>query len=102
MSIEFEEHLNKPINKPGAPVFSPNGRYLGKAPAVKENKEYGFIIGLLLKSRITKDEDHAKFILFLIIIIALGLTAFYGTKIYQALNPNNINTAPIELGLIEK
>jgi len=102
MPVEFEEHTNKPNIRPGAPMFSPNGRYLGKAPAVKEKKEYGFIIGLLLKSKITKDEDHAKFILLLILIVVFGLTAFYGTKIYQALNPTNINTAPIELGPIEE
>lgn len=100
MPVEFEDHLNKPVDKPGSPMFSPNGRYLGKAPAIKEKKDYGFIIGLLLKSGITKDEDHAKFILLLILIVAFGLTAFYGTKIYQTLNPSNVNTAPIDLNEI--
>lgn len=94
MPIEFEEY------KPGQPKFSPNGRYLGKAPAIKEKKDYGFILGILLKLKITKDEDHAKFVLLLIIIVTFGLAIFYSIKTYQNFNPE-VNTAPVSLDEVE-
>ena len=94
MPIEFEEY------KAGKPRYSPNGRYLGKAPAIKDKKEYGFILGLLLKLKLVKDQDHAKFVLLLIIIIFFGLAVFYGVETYNNFNPSNVNTPPINLDLI--
>jgi hypothetical protein len=90
MPIDFDE------NKPGVPRFSPNGRYLGKTLPVKEKKEYGPIIALILKVKLAKDEDHAKFILFIIVLIAFGLAIHYGILTYKTFHPD-VNTAPIEL-----
>ncbi len=90
MPIDFNEY------KPSTPRFSPNGRYLGKALPRKEKTDYGPIIAFILKFRLAKNEDHAKFILFIIVLIAFGLAIYYGIITYQTSNPD-VNTAPIEL-----
>ncbi len=90
MPIEFDEEKNsRPIR------FSPTGRPLGREPLPKEKKTNS-ILDFLIKFKIAKDEDHAKFILLLIIVVAFGLTIYYGVKTYQDFHPQ-VDTAPIDL-----
>lgn len=95
MPIEFEEEKN---NRPLK--FSPTGRFLGRESLPKDNKTPNYIIDFLIKIKIAKNEDYAKFILLLIIIVVFSLTIFYSIKTYQNFNPE-INTAPIDLNQIE-
>jgi hypothetical protein len=95
MPIEFEEYKNdRPMR------FSETGRPLGREPLPKTEKTESPILGFLIKMKIVRDEDHAKFILLLIIIIAFGLSVYYSIKTYQNFNPQ-VNTAPIDLNEIE-
>ena len=91
MPIEFDEYKN---NRPVR--FSPTGRPLGREPVPQKNKKPNSILGFLIKIKIAKDEDHAKFILLIIIIIAFGLSIYYSVKTYQNFNPT-VDTAPINL-----
>ncbi len=96
MPIEFDEYKdNRPIR------FSPTGRPLGREPLPPEKKAGNSILGFLIKIKIAKDEDHAKFILLIIIIIAFGLAIYYGIKTYQSFNPT-IDTAPIDLDQMDQ
>ena len=95
MPVEFEEYKNdRPMR------FSSTGRPLGREPLPQEKKTSNSILGFLIKLKIAKDEDHAKFILLLIIIIAFGLAIYYSIKTYQNFHPE-VNTAPIDLNQIE-
>ncbi|MEI6042664.1 MAG: hypothetical protein WCQ00_03825 [bacterium] len=93
MPIEFEEY------KAGEQMFSPNGRSLGKAPAVKE-KRPSSILGFLIALKLAKNEDHAKFILLIVIIIAVGLTMYFGINTYRDFHPD-VYVAPIDLNQLK-
>lgn len=93
MPIEFEEH------KIGTQRFSPTGRPLGRFTAKPKERPNSPILSVLIKSKLAKDEDHAKFILLIVIIVAFGLAIFYSIKAYQDLTME-INTAPIDLNQI--
>jgi hypothetical protein len=93
MPIEFDEY------KIGEQRFSPTGRPLGKVVAKPKENTSSPLLSILIKLKLAKDEDHAKFILLIIIIVAFGLAIFFSIKSYQYLTPE-INTAPIDLNQI--
>jgi len=94
MPIEFEEY------KPGEQMFSPTGRPLGRVPEAAPVKNTSPILQFLIKIKIAKNEDYAKLVLLIIIIIAFALAVFYGYQTYQDFHPD-INTAPIDLNQID-
>lgn len=90
MPVEFNEYTkNRPVK------FNPPIELLqGKGILPGEQEYNNSIPGLLVKLRIVKDKNGAKFIITLIIIIAFGLSIYYGTKTYQNTNITT-DTAPV-------
>ena len=96
MPIEFEEEKRStPI-----PRFSPTGRRLENIKPAAAKKSIS-ILAFLVKHRLAKNEDYAKLYLLIVIIIIFSLTVFYGLQTYQNFNPQDVNTAPIDLNQIE-
>lgn len=95
MPVEFEEFkINKP-QSPNTPPFIPGRSPLSKNESVPEIKSGSPILAFLIKAKLAKNEDYAKLILLIIIIIAFTLAFLYSYKAYNSYSPEVINTAPI-------
>ena len=91
MPIEFEEYK---ASKKAVPV--------GNSPLAKLVEEKpNSIITLLVSWKIAKNEDYAKLILLIVSIAVFSIAIYFGTKTYQAFNPKNLDTAPIDLNQID-
>lgn len=94
MPIEFEEFKN---DKPIA-TFGPTGRALDTqtTPIVEKPDS---ISGVLVRLKIARNEEYAKLILLIIILIAFPVAIFYGLKTYQTFNVE-VDTSPVDLNEI--